>query len=298
MNAQEIGKVQPGVFQGKLCLFSKFFPQMSCRELARAAKQAGFDGIDLTVRTGGHVRPQNAVTELPKAVETIRAEGLEVPMITTELISVRDSTAKPLLETAARLAIPYFKFGYYHYQFVDVRRELEAAGNEFRKLVELAGQFGIQGGYHNHPMYIGAPVWDIATIMDTLDPRWVGYYFDLRNSTEEGAIGGWKIATNLVMPRLKMVGVKDFYWQKTARGWIDKGCPLGEGMCHWEDFYKALAAAKFHGPVTLHLEYETAGVMDEEGVALSRSQADVVMTFAQRDLKVLKRGLLEAYKQA
>jgi sugar phosphate isomerase/epimerase len=53
----------------------------------------------------------------------------------------------------------------------------------------------------------------------------------------------------------QMVGVKDFYWEKIAKGWIDKGCPLGQGMCHWKEFHQAIAAANFHGPVTLHLEY-------------------------------------------
>ena len=68
--------------------------------MAQSAKRAGFGGIDLTVRTGGHVMPQRAAEDLPKAVAAIRAEGLEVPMITTELLSGDDPTAAPILSTA------------------------------------------------------------------------------------------------------------------------------------------------------------------------------------------------------
>ena len=50
-------------------------------------------------------------------------------MITTELLSDTDPVAQPTLETAARLKIPFYKAGYYRYKFVDVRKELEAAGS-------------------------------------------------------------------------------------------------------------------------------------------------------------------------
>jgi sugar phosphate isomerase/epimerase len=77
-------------FRGDLCLFSKPVPQLNWRELAQAAKAAGFGGIDLTVRKRGHVTPERVKEDLPKAVDAIRAEGLKVPMITTELLSADD----------------------------------------------------------------------------------------------------------------------------------------------------------------------------------------------------------------
>ncbi len=52
---------------------------MNWSELARAAKSAGFGGFDLTVRKRGHVMPERVKQDLPKAVETIRQEGLEDP---------------------------------------------------------------------------------------------------------------------------------------------------------------------------------------------------------------------------
>src|SRR5690242_1115405 len=89
-------------YGGTLCLFSKPLPEMDWRRLAQAAKTVGFGGIDLTVRGGGgHVRPERAAEDLPKAVEAIRGEGLDVPMITTELTSADDPAARPILSTAA-----------------------------------------------------------------------------------------------------------------------------------------------------------------------------------------------------
>src|ERR1035437_6636398 len=85
-------------YRGVLCFFSKPVPQLDWRAVAQSAKRAGFGGIDLTVRRGGHVLPERAAEDLPKAVAAIREEGLEVPMITAELISADDPTAEPILD--------------------------------------------------------------------------------------------------------------------------------------------------------------------------------------------------------
>jgi sugar phosphate isomerase/epimerase len=100
------------------------------------------------------------------------------------------------------------------------------------------------------------------------------------------------------MPRLKMVSAKDFYWEKTGKGWDVKTCPLGEGMCHWNDFLKGIAQANFHGPISLHLEYGIPGASTKEGIALSRAKEPVVMAAAKRDLEFLKARVQEAYEEA
>ena len=275
-------------YTGAFCLFSKPLPGMDWRRLARAAKGLGLGGIDLTVRPEGHVLPERAQEDLPQAVGIIREEGLDVPMISTALTSAFDATARPILSTAARLSIPFFKPGYYQYKLVDVRRELAAAGEQFRGLVAMAGELGIQAGYHNHEEYIGASVWDMASVIGPLDPRRAGFYFDARHATAEGGVGGWKIALNLVMPRLKMVAVKDFRWVKTAKGWQDLNCPLGEGMVDWKYVFNQLAEAGFHGPISLHLEYEFLG-------ATPAAREQSVLQAAAHDLDVLKARIREAY---
>jgi sugar phosphate isomerase/epimerase len=285
----EVSGSRPGSgYAGTLCLFSKPLPDMDWRRLAQAAKSVAFGGIDLTVRRGGHVRPERAAEDLPKAVEAIRKEGLDVPMITTELTSAEDPAARTILSTAAKLSIPFFKPGYYQYKMVDVRRELEGAASQFRGLVSLSKQYGIQAGYHNHEEYLGAPVWDMASVIETLDPKWAGFYFDARHAVAEGGVGGWKIATNLVMPRLKMVAVKDFWWEKTQTGWTARNCPVGEGMVDWKYFVNRLAAGSFQGPISLHLEYDVAG---ENSAAREKN----ILAAVDRDLQFLKARLREGY---
>jgi len=277
----------PSGFRGTLCLFSKHLPDLDAGQLARAVGALGFGGVDLTVRPGGHVLPERAAHDLPPFLAAVREEGLEVPMITTGLLSAAEPTARPILETAGRHQVPFFKPGYYRYAFVDVRKELDGASADLRGLAALAAEYGVQLGYHNHAGYLGGPVWDIARIIDGLDPRWVGYYFDVRHAVVEGGDGGWRAALNLVAPRLKMVAIKDFFWEKGPQGWRQRNCPLGEGMVDWKEFFTALARGGFHGPVSLHLEYDIPGP--------ARVKRENTLAAAARDLAFLKTGLARAY---
>ena len=288
-----------GPFRGTLCLFSKPVPQLNWRELAQSARRAGFGGIDLTVRPGGHVLPERAVTDLPKAVAAIREEGLEVPMITTALLTADDPTAGPIISTAGKLHIPYLKPGYYQYKLVNVLSEVDEAGRQFRGLVELAAKHGLQVGYHNHPHYIGEAIWDAARFIEPLDARQCGFYFDLSQATMDGGASGWRISTNLVIPRLKMVAAKDFIWRKTGPyQWRPETCPMGQGMSHWKEFLHLLAQSNFHGPVSYQHEYTIPGVSDTQGIALSREKVPQVMSAIKQNLDYLKSVMREAYAEA
>jgi sugar phosphate isomerase/epimerase len=247
------------------CLFSKHLPDLGWSDVGRAVRDAGFDGVDLTVRPNGHVLPERAADDLPRAIEAITAHGVKVPMVTTDLTSANDPAARPLLQAAARSGVRYFKTGYWRYtSSPDVRAQVAAAGDALAGLAALARDCRIEMGFHNHAGYIGAALWDIASAIDRLDARWAGYYFDPRHAVAEGGGGAWKAAVHLVAPRLKMIALKDCFWTKGQKGWSIEDCPLGEGMVDWGWMGSALRAARFSGPISVHLEYDIPGSTAQE----------------------------------
>jgi sugar phosphate isomerase/epimerase len=230
------------------------------------------------------VLPANAAVDLPRAIEAIKAHGVAVPMVTTELKSAADPTARPLLQAAARNGVRYFKPGYWHYSPAgDVRAELAATGKDLEGLAALARELGIEMGFHNHNAYIGAALWDIAPAIDRLEPKWAGYYFDPRHAVAEGGGGAWRAAAKLALSRLKMVAVKDFYWRKSEKGWVIQDCPIGDGMVDWAWIGKALRGASFAGPVSMHLEYEIPG-------ATAAERTRRTLEFAQKDLAFVRKA--------
>ncbi|HLY19047.1 MAG TPA: sugar phosphate isomerase/epimerase family protein [Bryobacteraceae bacterium] len=241
-----------------ICLFSKHLPKIHYADLGGVLKDLGFGGCDLTVRPGGHVEPALAPADLYRAVEAIRAEGVEVPMITTAFVSAADPTLRSVLAIAGRMKVPYFKLGYWPYRPGDnIETRVAEVRREVAGLVAQGRAYGMAAGFHNHSgNYVGEAVWDGRAIIEGLDPNWIGYYFDPCHATAEGGEAGWNISMRLALPRIKMVALKDFYWEKANGKWSMRMCPIGEGMVNWAQVFALLAAAHFGGPLSLHLEYE------------------------------------------
>jgi sugar phosphate isomerase/epimerase len=269
-----------------VCFFSKHLPDLEWSDLAKAVKDIGFDGVDLTVRPKGHVLPERP-DDLPRAIDAIKSHGAAVPMITTDLTSASDPRAKPLLQAAVRSGVQYFKPGYWLYsKSSDVRAQVAAAGEAVAGLGALARDCGIQMGFHNHAGYIGAALWEIAPAIDRLDPKWAGYYFDPRHAVAEGGGGIWKAAAHLVAPRLKMVALKDFLWEKSAKGWHIEDCPLGDGAVDWTWVGSWLRDIRFTGPISIHFEYEIPGNTPQERTRRTLEAAQRDLAFARRFLQI------------
>jgi sugar phosphate isomerase/epimerase len=273
-----------------LCLFSKHLQQLDHAALATTLRELGFSGVDLTVRPGGHVLPENVERDLPKAVAALGKENITVSMITTGLTSASDPTARPTLLAAAKNGIPFFKVGYYRYSdakpfdetLAEVKREVEG-------LAKLAADAKIQGGLHNHNgNYVGAAMWDNWWVLRDVDPNVMGVYFDPCHATAEGGNKGWEIGFHRLAGRIKMVAIKDFYWEKSGGEWRVHMCPLGEGMVDFPRFFKLLAASGFHGPISLHLEYKIDGPTES-------AREERTLAAIERDLGYLKLQVSAAF---
>lgn len=244
-----------------LCVFSKHLAFLDYPNLARTLVGLQVPGCDLTVRPGGHVEPENVVRDLPRAHAALQAQGVSLPMITTGLLSAGEPAARPTLATAHALGVPLFKPGYYRYRDLSqLDQTLASVKRQVVGLAALAQEVGIQAGFHNHSGdYVGAAMWDHWSLVKDIDPKAMGFYFDPYHATIEGGLGGWQIGFQRLVPRILMVAIKDFYWEKTDGKWRVHDCPLGEGMVDFPKFFQLLAAAGFSGPITLHQEFEVPG---------------------------------------
>jgi L-ribulose-5-phosphate 3-epimerase len=243
-----------------LCMFSKHLAELNYEELGKTVRELGFGGVDLTVRPKGHVLPERAAEDLPRAIETLRKHGLDVPMITTDLTSAADPAAVPTLRAAAKLGVQCFKPGYWRYGTGDPVKRVKEVASDVKRLAELAAEHRIVMGLHNHSgSYVGEAVWDTWEMIRDLDPRWTGFYYDPGHAAIEGGLGGHDVSLRLVLPRLKMVAVKDFFWRRDPAGWKSVWCPMGEGAVDWKTAFKAMAG--FNGPITLHIEYEAKDML-------------------------------------
>jgi len=280
----------------KVAIMSKFLQFLDIPQMARSAKEMGFDGIDLCVRDGGHVVPGRCEEELPRAVETIRSVNLEVPMITAAIVDADSPHAEDILHTANRLGIRYYRWGGFRYvEGKSIPEQLESFKPRVRDLAALNRQYGMTAMYHTEsgPNQVGACIWDLWYLLRDFSPDEVGVNYDIGHATVEGGYGGWLQDTRLILPYTRGIAIKDFKWGTNAkRQWVPLWCPLGEGMVHFDRFFPLVKASGFHGPVQLHFEYPLGGA--EHGSKNPTLPNEQIFAAMRKDLATLRGWFQEA----
>jgi len=239
-----------------ICIFSKHLQFLDYAGAADAASAMGFDGLDIPVRPGGHVLPERAVDDLPRAVEAARKKGLAVPMITTAINGPDSPHAEDVLRTAADLGVGYYRLGYYRYDdSLGIAGSLESQRSRLKELADMNRDIGIHGDYQNHSgIYVGSPIWDIWHLIRDLDPRWIGCQYDIRHATVEGGLC-WPISMKLMAKFIKTTVAKDFRWEKADGSWKVINTHVGEGMVDFKAYFDLIRELKISGPISMHFEY-------------------------------------------
>ena len=269
-------------------VFSKHLQYLDYGPLADTAAEAGFDGIDLTVREGGHVLPERVRDDLPRAVEAARAAGLAVPMITTTIVSARDPHAVAVLETAGRLGVRDYRLGWVPYdQARGIAGTFGALRQQFGDLAALNERSGIRGAYQNHAGdRFGCAVWDLWSVLREVGSPWLGCQYDIRHAVIEG-MSSWPNALRAIAPFIQTVDIKDGHWERTAKGWQPVTVPLGEGAVNLVVFLRLLKTLGVSRPVSMHFEYP----FPEGGSPLVRRKAAVDLM--RRDRERLAAAMAE-----
>jgi sugar phosphate isomerase/epimerase len=246
----------PPVSSRPIHVFSKPLQWLGYDALARILIEAGAEGIDLSVRPGGHVLPENVESDLPKAVEAARKNGLRMDMIVTGIRTAGEKYAESIIKTASSLGIKYYRLGEINYEeSTGIMETLHKINKDFGKLAELNKKYKIHGAFQNHSgTRIGASVWDIYEILKDLDPAFIGCQYDIRHAVAEGGYS-WVNSFKLISPWVKCTDIKDFKWTLTNGKWNPETVPLGEGMVNFEEYFKLVKKYNVSGPMSIHFEY-------------------------------------------
>lgn len=260
-------------------MFSKHLQELSVAEAGAAIKGLGFDGVELTVRAGGHIPTERVEEELPRAVETLGALGLGVPALVVEIHGHRSPGAAAVCRTAARVGATTLRTSSLRYtRFGAIREEIAAARAAARELEELAREHGLRLCIHCHsgPM-LSAEGAILAMIVEGTDPRYVGVSLDIAHLTVEGGLDGWRQSLDLLQERVGIVAVKSFGWfsePDPATGgtrWTPKVVPLAAGTARWRDAFALLRQlgwdADGQALVSVHSEYQGSASWRELSVA-------------------------------
>jgi sugar phosphate isomerase/epimerase len=237
--------------------FTKPIQDLSFDQTAQFAVDAGWDGIELELRAGGHVLPERVEDDLPKMVAALKAKGREILALATDIKGGVEPLTERVLRASAKAGIRFYRLGPLRYRSdVSIAQQIKDFRPQLRDLAALNKQIGVTGLLQNHSGngYVGSAIWDIYSLIEDLDPHDLGVHFDIGHVTVESGLS-WPTNFALVKDRIGAVIVKDFFWKLTpGSGSTPEWCPIGRGTIS-PKFFSMLKASGFRGPITMQYEY-------------------------------------------
>jgi sugar phosphate isomerase/epimerase len=269
----------------KFIIFTKHLEGRDIPGLIADIRFAGAEGADLCVRPGYPVNPENAPTALPAAMKEFRAEGLDIPLITTpgDFTDASVAYAEPLWAACAEAGVRFVKLGYWYmgpdgyWATVDrVRKGLEG-------FARLAEKYGPKACVHTHSgSTMGLNASSVMNLVRGFDPRHVGVFADPGHLSVVGE--PLPMALSILGDYLSILAFKDLVRERVVRdgkpGWQTKVVPLGRGFVDWTTLLRLLGEIGFDGPISFHSEY-------------SGYPVDTVVDLARIDIRFI-RGLMAA----
>lgn len=243
--------------------------RMPLPDLARHVRRLGFAHIELPVRPGFQVEPQNVAVDLPRASRLLRDLGVEIASVagpTDEAtIAACASAGVPLIRTMAAI-------GDDGYLASEAR-----AQREFDALVPLLARYGVKIGVQNHCDRYVCHALGLRRLIEKYDPAHVAAVWDAAHNALQGEDP--ELAIEIVWPSLGMVNLKNAVWERLPdAGDVPWWQPLWtagrEGLASWPRVAAELRRRRYGGIVCLTAEYSAEEDVDRliaEDLAFARS---------------------------
>lgn len=245
----------------KLALFVKPWKTLALPDLAAHTKSLGFDLIELPVRPGFQVEPENIEADLPAAVRLLADHGIRVLNIT----AANSLGDERLYSACAKAGIGMNRVmfwqrdrGYWAAE-ADARRQLDEA-------LPFCERYGIQIGIQNHSGRC-VPVNEMGAfhLLKDYDPRFVALVWDPAHNALEGMDSD--AALDIIAPHLCVVNLKNAFWRRVTgpeaeiTKWRIYWTSGAQGRASWPRVIAKLKAIDYQGPICFSAEYS-----DEERV--------------------------------
>lgn len=189
-------------------------------EVAAQLTSLGFDGVELTVRPGYQVSPEDAVTSLPKAVQLLDRHGLVTPSIAADPTESIIAACGEAGVRTIRICAPIdMNIGY--------RRSIEGHRRRLDALLPSLERHDVAIGVQNHSgYYVGSAV-GLVDLLQPYDPRRVCAVLDMAHCAIDGE--PVRMAVDIVEPFLN--GLVNFKSAHTRRS--NPREQIAEYGVHW-----------------------------------------------------------------
>lgn len=254
----------------RFCVFTKPWKQ-PLDEMADFLARVGFDGVELTVRDGCQVEPASAVRDLPRAVERLRAAGLDV-------FSVASPLDENMIDACGEAGVPLIRVCWILRED-ETYLDMEArTRREFDALLPALERRNVTVGIQNHCGRQVPHALAIRRLVEPYDPRRFAAVWDAAHAALVGE--PVDMALDIVWSHLAMVNLKNVVYlrengpEAEVAAWRHYWTSGRQGLASWPRVAEELIARGYRGPVCLTAEYSDRPSADRliaEDFAFARS---------------------------
>jgi sugar phosphate isomerase/epimerase len=267
------------MIQPTLTVFTKPW-KFALPELAKHVSSLGFDGVELPIRPGYPVTPDNVEVALNEAVRILADQGLKIA-------SVAAPTDEKTVAACAQAQIPLIRVcvsmrageGY-----LEGERRLQS---EFDQLVPVLDRYGVTLGIQNHSgNHEVCNAMGLRHLIERYDPRHIAAVWDAGHNGLEGEVP--ESALDIIWSHLAMVNLKSATWRRTtapsgeAAEWEVYWTTGRDGRANWPRVTAELQRRAYRRVVCLTAEYtdeESVDQMIAEDLAFVRALFACAPTF-------------------
>jgi L-ribulose-5-phosphate 3-epimerase len=283
-------------------------------EVAEACRELTCQSLLLSVGEGSaHVSLSNVESELPRFVNSLRSEGIDVRQIRGGNQTDVDADVERLVSTMSDLGISTYWLGTDRYDFSrPIMPQLDEIKRKVERFVELNERYGARIQYHtrSNATSVGSVAWDLLYTMADFDPRYVGIHWDTGHMSNHGAM--WETLLRISAPYIATISWKDrrpvqdsavvdaqgnpVPGPHIARGmgWGYEDVPLGTGWVQFYRYGEILREIGYTGLMDLQAEYnDSLGGANHGNTELTLPR-ETVLAAIKRDVLTVRTAMQES----
>lgn len=266
-----------------IVVFEKPIQTLDYDRMGEELAKLGLQGIEATIRKGGHIEPKDAAAKIPQMVTDLAKNGQKAFIAACDVNSASDANAE-FLKILKANGITRYRMNYFRYDFKkDLLPQVRDFTAKLKEVEAMNKEIGVQALYQIHAgaKYAGSLAWDAAMMFEEVDPAHAAIAFDLRH-VRSGSGLSFETALALMGKQVRSIYVKDARWGGERSDQL-RNVPLDTGIVSKKTFEMV---RKGHDamPLSLHMEWGKSAIYPKTDVG--EALANIA-----RDAQVLKSWL-------
>ena len=241
----------------KFSVFTKPWKTVSLARLGKLVSALGFDGVELPVRPGYQVEPED--------VEQLSAAARELGQFGVKIFSVAGPADERTVAACGEAGVPIIRRSAHvgpdeSYLAAEARIQ-----SEYDALLPALDRHGVKLGIQNHSGRCVSNALGLLHLIEKYDPEHVAAVWDAAHEALAGGLPD--LALDVIWPRLCMVNLKSAYWLRTNgpeaehSEWTRFWTTGRHGRADWPAVAQQLVERGLDSVICLTAEYS-----DEEAV--------------------------------